>query len=155
MKATNQQRDVPPQLPGATTPSNRINLAVWLESPAWFAIVCVLVLAVARLIPYLPFPLPRCGFRALTGTPCPLCGSTHALIAWSHLDFKTAFRLNPLVAFAPVAVGVWLVLSLIDRWLGRDWARAAATSLQRKPWPVVILGVAALNWIYLIISLPR
>ncbi len=46
---------------------------------------------VARLIPFW-----GCGFRRLTGYPCPGCGLTRAADHFAHFHFFTAFVSNPL-----------------------------------------------------------
>ncbi|WP_238385529.1 DUF2752 domain-containing protein [Acidovorax sp. SD340] len=47
-----------------------------------------------------------CGFRALTGMPCPLCGGTHACAALVQGDWAAAWAANP----GAVLLLVWLVL---------------------------------------------
>lgn len=41
-----------------------------------------------------------CWFRALTGQPCPFCGSTRAVGALCAGDLNTAWQLNPLGVIA-------------------------------------------------------
>src|SRR5688572_3117216 len=41
------------------------------------------------------WPLPQCWLRKLTGLPCPACGSTRSLAAWSQWDLGQALQLNP------------------------------------------------------------
>jgi Protein of unknown function (DUF2752) len=77
-----------------------------------------------------------CPLRALLGVPCPLCGSTRAVILLAHGDAGFA-RLNLVVALLLVALallGVWLLVG--GRWRrvpGRAVALAAA-------------GCAAASW---------
>src|SRR5512133_803622 len=66
--------------------------------PIYGIVACLALAGAARLIELVPFPLPLCGFRALTGLPCAFCGSTRSFMAWSHLEIAQAFRYNPLVA---------------------------------------------------------
>jgi hypothetical protein len=40
-------------------------------------------------------PVPPCPLRALTGLPCPLCGSTRGVLAAVHGDLGRALSLNP------------------------------------------------------------
>jgi len=54
-----------------------------------------------------PPEVPLCGFRWLTGHPCPLCGLTHALFALSKGHIVEALRfhaLSPLAAAILIAV---------------------------------------------------
>ncbi len=47
-----------------------------------------------------------CGFRALTGVPCPLCGGTHACAALVQGDLAAAWAASP----GALLLLVWLVL---------------------------------------------
>ena len=51
--------------------------------------------------------LSLCGFRWLTGYPCPLCGMTHALSAMVHGQWGEAVRFHPL---SPVVMMTGLTL---------------------------------------------
>ncbi|MGA2267548.1 MAG: DUF2752 domain-containing protein [Bryobacteraceae bacterium] len=52
---------------------------------------------------------PLCGFRWLTGRPCPLCGLTHALFALAKGHWREAIRFNGLspLAFAMLFALFW------------------------------------------------
>lgn len=47
-----------------------------------------------------------CGFRALTGMPCPLCGGTHACAALVQGDWAAAWAASP----GALVLLLWLVL---------------------------------------------
>ena len=47
-----------------------------------------------------------CGFRALTGVPCPLCGGTHACAALVQGDWAAAWAANP----GALVLLTWLLL---------------------------------------------
>ena len=47
-----------------------------------------------------------CGFRALTGMPCPLCGDTHACAALVQGDWAAAWAANP----GALVLLLWLLL---------------------------------------------
>jgi hypothetical protein len=68
----------------------------------------------------LPLPrIPLCGFRWLTGRPCPLCGLTHALYALAHGRVGEAIHwhaLSPLVALLIVGV-VWNPPKMARLWM--------------------------------------
>ena len=67
-----------------------------------------------------------CGFLALTGWPCPLCGGTHACAALVQGDWAAAWAANP------GAVGLLLVLAL----LALQWALEGAAGWRRtRAWP--------------------
>lgn len=78
-------------------------------------------------------PIPPCPLRALTGIPCPLCGSTRGVIAAVHGDIGHALSLNP----AAVAV-LLLALALVAGW-----------RIQRVRIPVwIVASVFAVLWAY-------
>lgn len=77
-----------------------------------------------------------CGFLALTGLPCPLCGGTHACAALLQGDAAAAWAANPGV------VGLLLVLAL----LALQWTAEGAVGWRRlRPWPWA--GAAAARWV--------
>ena len=104
-------------------------------------------------------PWPECGMRRFTGLPCPACGCTRSLLAWTQLDFTAAFLFNPLFFLL-------CVLSLIScawQWLRRSRSRVGKAGPERPvPFPWLpwftwrIAGVVlVLNWLYLCWSLPK
>lgn len=125
------------------------------SSALWILGGWLLVLAAARGIQWFPNLLPPCGLRTLTGLPCPFCGGTRALIAWSRLDFAQAFACNPLVGLGCIAVCAWFFVWMVDHWRGGDWNVRTARRLQKKPWPAILIGAALANWIYLLLWLPK
>jgi predicted membrane-bound mannosyltransferase len=92
-------------------------------------------------------PLPFCGFKALTGLPCPLCGGTRAAHAVLHGDITHAAYLNPLailVIFLMLAVGV---VSLIETVLGRPLANwSALWDRWHRPIPVALVAALLIWW---------
>ena len=63
--------------------------------------------------------VPLCGFRHLTGVPCPLCGGTRACAALADGDFWAAWQLNPgLVLLLALAAAHSLQLG-VEAWTGR------------------------------------
>jgi uncharacterized protein DUF2752 len=52
-----------------------------------------------------PPDLPVCGFRWLTGRPCPLCGLTRALFALAKGHFRDAIHFHALSPLAAVLLG--------------------------------------------------
>lgn len=69
----------------------------------WGGVAAALVL-LAPLAERIAAALPACPFRALTGVPCPGCGSGAAALALSRLDFAGAFAASPLAAVAWIAL---------------------------------------------------
>lgn len=74
-------------------------------------------------------PATLCPFRALTGWPCPVCGSTTAAVAIGHGDLWGAVRANPMTLLGGVAV-VCAPAGIADWWQRRPHAwRAVAAAL--------------------------
>jgi len=83
---------------------------------------------------------PPCPFRALTGLPCPLCGSTRAVVLAGHLD-------GGFVSYNAVMVVVLVAFALLG--LAGLAATRRGTPLRLPPtrWLVGIgAAVAALAW---------
>ncbi len=92
--------------------------------------------------------MPACPFRAITGIPCPTCGSTHAAVALMHGRLGAALAANPLATFAGIAffagglaAPVWAAL----RWPVLDvpaplprWLRAAIVAALLASWAYLI-----------------
>ena len=86
-----------------------------------------------------------CGFRALTGMPCPLCGGTHACAALVQGDWAAAWAANP----GALVLLLWLLLlagqAVVEGAQGRR-------RVARWPWwhPAVLAavgGVLVLFWV--------
>jgi len=100
-----------------------------------------LALALARLVMQGWVALPVCGWRWLTGLPCPFCGGVRCLDAVSHGDFLRALALNPLVL---VGLIVGLFWSLSAHWRNFLQTRTPAH------WKSCLAAIVLLHWIYLI-----
>ena len=91
--------------------------------------------------------LPACPVKAMTGWPCPSCGTTRAALAWAGFDPAAALAANPLAALG------WLLL------VGGGLAAAGLSFTRRLPaeprtlsagarWSLA--AALALNWAYLV-----
>lgn len=91
-------------------------------------------------------PLPFCGFRSLSGLPCPLCGGTRAAQATLHGDLSRALYLNPLAV--PVIATLLLIplIAAAELLYGRPLADWPALSRRWAPWSPVILLLILLLW---------
>lgn len=112
-------------------------VGVGLAAPLVAAATPLLLAADSRLPLNLSLNLNLgCGFLALTGWPCPLCGGTHACAALVQGDWAAAWAANP------GAVGLLLVLAL----LALQWALEGAAGWRRtRAWPWG--GAAAARWV--------
>ena len=112
------------------------------------AIVAAGVAAVGVLhLDRLPFPV--CYLKALTGLPCPTCGTTRAMARLFALDLGGAFVMNPLATMVALGIVAWAVVDLLLLMRGRPW------SFRVSPAAGTVLRVGAVllvfaNWVYLI-----
>ena len=114
-----------------------------------------LLAAAANLAMRWQVPLPFCALRKLTGIPCPACGSTRSLLAWTHLDPVAAFLFNPLFFLACAGVAVWAAAWLYERISARPVLARWKNVTQQLPVLRVVLSLTAINWVYLCLTLPK
>jgi len=67
-----------------------------------------------------------CGFRVLTGAPCPGCGMTRAVLALAEGDAATAWRMHPAVFALAAAVAAAVAAAAHEGITGRPSFRRAA-----------------------------
>ena len=123
--------------------------------PLWVALAAVLLAAGAQLSVRWHLPLPQCLWRKLIGLPCPTCGCTRSLLAWSHLDLATAFRFNPLFSALVVGLFLWLLVWSLEHVSGRVWIQRWRDRGARWPLGKLFVALAVANWLYLCLTLPR
>jgi hypothetical protein len=106
--------------------------------------LALVVLVLLRWQPSLMSLLSPCPFLAMTGAPCPTCGTTRCALALSTGHPGVAFAANPLAAASLLLLGPAAVASTVWRrfeFSARTWrllARAGAAML-------------FLNWTYLLL----
>lgn len=109
------------------------------------------VMAASAVLPTQGLGIPLCWLHSTTGLPCPGCGMTRALTAFSHADFTAALGLNPFVLVAWPTFFVLAVTTLLperhfqrfERWvMARD--RAVARGYQLAVYAFIAFGVARL-----------
>ena len=84
----------------------------------------------------------RCPMLTLLRIPCPSCGTTRAFAALAELKFASALMFNPLFVLGLVATPLLLFARNVpERLNGRGW--------------FVFGAIVAVNWVYLILYLPR
>jgi hypothetical protein len=109
-------------------------------------------LLVAGVIPDVAGVLPVCPFRALTGLPCPTCGSTRALMALASGDLARALAHQPLTVLVAVAALAWGLWSFLHLLLGAPMARLELHAATQVRAARVAGSAALLNWIYLMVA---
>ena len=100
-----------------TAPNTRVEVAV-----ADLRLAGGVMLGAGVLWPLHPagFAIP-CGFLAVTGVPCPLCGMTRSVTATVHLDIGAALAANP-AGIVAVLVAIALLIRPPARLTGPSWA---------------------------------
>ncbi|HME89141.1 MAG TPA: DUF2752 domain-containing protein [Chthoniobacterales bacterium] len=117
-----------------------ISLASLALAAGWFA---------------LRLPWPHCVFLAITGHPCLTCGATRAAIAFFHLDFWSAWKLNPLVFTILYGLSIFDAYAFAVLVLRAPRLRIVQFTAAEKSFLRIVALVALLsNWIYLL-SRPR
>lgn len=113
----------------------------------WGAVSAALV-ALSPLAPRFAAVAPSCLFKAITGLPCPTCGTTRAALALARFDPAAAFAVSPLAAAA------WVLL--IAGGLTAGLASVARIELPGPPSDLPrplrwgLIGTVLANWAYLI-----
>ena len=111
-----------------------------------------LALAAAPLAPLVARRLSGCVFHALTGLPCPACGSTRAVLALLAGDPLAALAFTPLVTIGLAAAGAFALAA--PPWLlaGGAVPRFAAAPVGGMPRALRIaaLGTIAAQWAWLV-----
>jgi hypothetical protein len=126
-----------------STPQGRPPLGAIFGAIGVVAGSAVAVLHLDRL------PVVFCVFKAITGLPCPTCGSTRALGRLAAFDLAGALTMNPLATLAAALVAAWALVDLVllarRRALSLDVDRSLAGRLRLG---ALLLFLA--NWVYLL-----
>lgn len=107
----------------------------WVGVAVRIALVALVGLVAAAI--HVPRPATICPLRALTGIPCPLCGSTTAGVELGSGDVLGALRANPI---AVLVGGLWVLgpLGVSRLW----WNLPGRRHLQ------VIAALLAIGWVW-------
>lgn len=95
----------------------------------------------------LPFAI--CTFKALTGLPCPTCGSTRAAAHLARLDLAGGLAMNPLFVAGAALLAAWGLVDLLLLPRGRAVALEVSPGLARVLRVAAVAAIVA-NWAYLI-----
>ena len=94
--------------------------------------------------------LPVCGFKTITGLPCPTCGLTRTIIALSRGDVDRAVFLNPLAAIACAAGVLYLLYAAVVLALRLPRFRPTVSAAGARRVRIGAVAVLVTNWIWLI-----
>lgn len=124
-------------------------------SPALVLAGFMLLAAAAQAVVHGILPLPRCLLLQFTGVPCPTCGCTRSLAAWTHFDVASAFQFNPLFFLGCVGLIGWALVRLLrTATLTSDHETTPLPIHRNVVWAIGATAVV-LNWLYLYFTLPR
>lgn len=124
-------------------------------APVWFICGLLGLIVGVHWAVRWQIPFPQCLLRKFTGIPCPTCGCTRSLLAWSDLDLAAAFRFNPLFFVLCLGLLAWLGLWCVERLTSRRWLGRWSALLRSGPAWKVFIALAVLNWLYLWLRLPK
>jgi len=122
-----------------------------LTGPLILASLIVLACPVVRLFGLDHLGITFCYFKATTGHACLTCGSTRAFGHLARFDLGSAFAVQPLVTATVLFVLAW---GLLDAALmiGSKRTQVTLRGSARHVAGGVVIALAALNWIYLIVT---
>ncbi len=116
----------------------------------WLGLVtglwCVFVFTVVIIDQIAGKEVVVCWFRALTGVPCPTCGSTRALLALAQGRVIESFTYNPMFVAVALLGTAWLVARF---GFGRTLNTSLGTRSRRIAWLFATVLFLA-NWSYVI-----
>lgn len=124
-------------------PGETDHALIWLS-------VSVASLGLAATWFALGLPWPRCLFHDLTGLPCVTCGMTRCAIQFFHGHLLAALRWNPLVFAALCGIMAFDLYAFATLTMRAPRLRITFRQPEKKYARGVIIGVLALNWVYLL-----
>jgi hypothetical protein len=113
--------------------------------------IALLALFAGRFLPLLDLA-PSCVFKAVTGVPCPTCGSTRSIVFLSHGDMLSAFYMNPLVALCAIIALVYFFYRIITLAFELPAMEVALTEREQDRLRVLAALFVGLNWLYLVVT---
>ncbi len=118
--------------------------ALWLLVGS--ASICLLGVALATP----GIQLPLCGFKTITGLPCPTCGLTRTVIALSRGDVPRGLFMNPLAAILCGAGLLYLLYAALVLALRLPRFRPTVSATGARRLRIAAFTALAANWLWLI-----
>ena len=142
----------PPPLPAGTRVRRQPPTSL---APVWTVVGLAALALVARLALQWQWPVPQCWLRKLTGVPCPACGCTRSLAAWSSGNLEQAWLYNPLFFALCLGLLLWLMLWAVQLATRRPLLDVIRANAGRLPVGRIAIALVATNWLYLYLKLPK
>ena len=98
----------------------------------------------------LGLPMPVCKLRALTGVPCPTCGSTRLTESLLRGDLVGAFLANPFVFAVLAAIASWFVGSAVVRLFKLPIPALRLQAYERRLFYVAVVVALLASWAWVI-----
>jgi hypothetical protein len=114
------------------------------------AIMGVIGLSIARWVPIATLiPFWGCGFRKLTGIPCPGCGLTRVADRVAHFNVLGALKANPLGTVAALLFAACIVASVVHLLFKVPIPELVATDREwrRMRWGAFVLFAINYGWV--------
>lgn len=92
-----------------------------------------------------------CVFKAVTGVPCPTCGSTRVARNLFELKAGAAFLANPMVFIIGIGFVAWFIYGFYML-LTKKKVKITPTKKEIRLLKWIVLIAVFLNWIYLILA---
>jgi len=122
-----------------------LNLPLVYLLVAGAGVFFVYILYVFNRLPHLP-----CVFKAITGCPCPTCGSTRMVASLINLDILSAFVWNPLLFLGGIAFIAWGGYGFYMLFSGKK-IQVIFTKKEGLLLRLGLITLFILNWIYLVV----
>jgi hypothetical protein len=116
----------------------------------WASVAAALAVMLVLWVGFVEWPPTICPLRAVTGLPCPTCGATRALYAFTGGDVGAALRFNPLVAGAMLLALPYLAYASTVALLGLPRLRVRTGAGMALVARAVAVSAVLANWAFLI-----
>jgi hypothetical protein len=117
-----------------------------------FGSLAIMALVVARYLPLMDI-MPSCSFKALTGFPCPTCGTTRSLVNLAKGDLPGSLLMNPAFALGMILTVLLFIYNSIIVLFNTPRFALSLTRPESDTVRVAALALLLLNWYYLGLSL--
>ena len=114
--------------------------------------IAILLLVAGRILPVTQLA-PDCVFKAITGIPCPTCGSTRSVLLLSHGHLIAAFRMNPATGAVFVSALIAFLCRLLALAFDLPGVHIGFSDREKNLVRISAMLAFLLNWAYVITSL--